>query len=302
MLAHLGEYRNPFVTVELLPRFLEPKGEPYSDESKGGQLVTQHLQTDAFAADEDDDIDDASCPKVQKSIEDIDGGSYPEWNSNFIMKFKPPKKTSCRVLFTDVTKLQVDDQHKYVVVMVREAQDKSLFMTAYDPRTATEYELLGGPPHWKYAGLNDKNNDALLRKIYKTEEELQEAISNRHGKFTAELERYINNNDKTQKQHIQSAGASDSDVNVIRIGNVITPRLLVSVFNRKGKTEELLGSCQVSISSVLSGTGTDKIQWTTLLYEGINDSGMKSTAPAGKLNFMKLSYGDSYCTSNLIYL
>jgi hypothetical protein len=29
MLAHLSEYRNPFVTVQLLPKYEEPEGIPY---------------------------------------------------------------------------------------------------------------------------------------------------------------------------------------------------------------------------------------------------------------------------------
>ena len=37
------------------------------------------------------------------------------------------------------------------------------------------------------------------------------------------------------------------NVNNILIEQVITPRLVVSVYNQKGKTEELLGSCQVII-------------------------------------------------------
>ena len=42
----------------------------------------------------------------------------------------------------------VEDSYKYIIIMVREAKDKSLFMTAYDPRSATEYMLFGSPAQW----------------------------------------------------------------------------------------------------------------------------------------------------------
>ena len=63
------------------------------------------------------------------------------------------------MLSKDVAKLLVEDSYKYVVIMVREAMDKSLFMTAYDPRTATEYMLFGSPPEWMIPGITDDSPD-----------------------------------------------------------------------------------------------------------------------------------------------
>lgn len=46
---------------------------------------------------------------------------------------------------------------------------------------------------------------------------------------------------------------------------------------------------QVSLSAVLSGTGTDKIQWTQLIHEYINDDGKTGMSPAGSI-MLKLGY------------
>ena len=46
----------------------------------------------------------------------------------------------------------------------------------------------------------------------------------------------------------------------------ITPHLVVCVYNQRGREEELLGSAQMSISSVLSGSGVGRLQWIQLLH------------------------------------
>lgn len=169
MLAHLSEYRNPFVTVQLLPKYKEPVGIEFS---QAGGKVEENEPAFLFDSSEDDITgrvgysDDPENPVIQKSLSDIDGGAFPEWNSNFVMKFTPPKLTSCRVLFNDVMKIKIDGSITYVIVMVREAPDKSIFLTAYDSRRATEYELIGGPKNWRYAGINDKAQKELFERCY----------------------------------------------------------------------------------------------------------------------------------------
>lgn len=305
MLAHLTDNRNPFVTVELLPKYVEPAGVPFDGKScipVISQGDESQNNDDIFVPDDGPEegrrngISKDPCnPKIQKSIVDIDGGAHPEWNASFRLAFKPPKLTSCRVLFTDLIKLQLEDQQKYFVLMVREARDKSLFMTAYDPRSSTEYEVLGGPPHWKFSSINEERvfQDvyAMLEGELKEKERTQIADRARRqdfrlSKFASELEQYIIMTESKSLPGLkritnggQGGFAKDSDK--IRIGNVVTPRLLVNVFNHRGSVDELLGSCQVSISSVLSGTGADKTQWSTLLYETISDAGYKSLSSAG---------------------
>jgi hypothetical protein len=60
------------------------------------------------------------------------------------------------------------------------------------------------------------------------------------------------------------AGAADRDLFII--GPAITPRLIVEVYNHRERGDELLGSAQMSISNVLSGSGIGRLQWVNLLY------------------------------------
>ena len=224
---------------------------------------------------------DPRNPTLQKSHPDVDGGSFPEWNSKFVINFKPPLLTSCRVLFTDVMKVLIDDSITYVVIMVREAKDKSIFMTAYDSRTATEYKLIGGPPAWKFRDINNKRCDFPFNECYPNK-----LKDSRITVFSEELESCIS---ETEKLMSWTPASYAEPINIIKLGDVITPRLLVSIYNQKGASEELLGSCQVSISAVLSGTGTDKIQWTQLMHEYIREDGSSSASPAGAI-MLKLGY------------
>ena len=155
---------------------------------------------------------------MQKSRADIDGGSFPEWNSKFVLKFKPPKLTACKVLFTDVMKILIDDSVNYVVIMVREASDKSIFLTAYDPRSATEYKLSGGPEAWRFAGINDESKKFPFEKLYP-----HKIGEHRISVFSDELEECIKKSEKLVGW-TPSNGVQDNDI--IRLEEVIFFRVL----------------------------------------------------------------------------
>ena len=161
MLAYLSGLRNPFVTVQLLPTYVEPEMgmiKYYPEELRAkyfqllqaktqGGLVPEEVRdkvTAILAAceerDENDEteLDEIFLPRVYTGPADIDGGCHPTWDAPFKMKFKPPSLTNCPVKFTDICELYVEHDKKYMIIMVREAKDQSLFMTAYDPRSATE--------------------------------------------------------------------------------------------------------------------------------------------------------------------
>lgn len=154
MLAHLTEYRNPYVTVELKPKFLHPHQYMYRPEDSSG----------AFTGNEEEDP-----LALQQSAVVMDGGSHPSFNATFKIKFQPPKLTSCKLLSTEIHKMDIDGELKYVILMVREArrdcrtdpdmqykvggkdevkyhnmmppEDQTFrFITIYDPRTATDYQ------------------------------------------------------------------------------------------------------------------------------------------------------------------
>jgi hypothetical protein len=50
---------------------------------------------------------------------DTDGGSDPLWRLVSDLSYTPPQLTARPVVFTDVCKMTVDEQPKYMVVMVR---------------------------------------------------------------------------------------------------------------------------------------------------------------------------------------
>ena len=94
-LAHLTDYRNPFLSAQLLPRFLEPKDYVYKPPDSH----------EAFSGEEDHDP-----LAVQRGVVDMDGGRSPEWNTTFKFQFKPPQITACKILSTEIAKMKVNDQ------------------------------------------------------------------------------------------------------------------------------------------------------------------------------------------------
>lgn len=171
-----------------------------------------------FEEEYDDDrrghSDDPKNPTLQKSLADIDGGSFPEWNSKFVIKFKPPKSTSCKVLFTDVMKILIDESVNYVVIMVREATDKSIFLTAYDPRSASEYKLSGGPAAWRFSGINDVTKKFPFEKLYPGK-----IGEDRISVFSEELEECISKSEKMVGWN-PPRDMQDKDLTIIKLEEV----------------------------------------------------------------------------------
>lgn len=285
MLAYLSDNRNPFVTVQLLPKYVHPERgmvayipdvmiQRYSDMHLKGTGVGK-LELEPL--DDEDVVEEDGVPHIQKGPPDIDGGSHPTWDNTFHIKFTPPKLTNCPVMFTDILLLSIDHCKKYVIVMVRVAEDKSLFMTAYDPRTATEYMLFGGPVSWCLPDIANESSD-VFTVTYK--DEFDDQKDSRLDFFQKQLELAIAQHDDPDS----------SPKDKFHLGFAITPRLLVCVYNQQGpNADELLGSCQVSISSVLSGTGNNTTVWTTLMHETQGASGSQSFDKAGALN-LQLGY------------
>ena len=201
---------------------------------------------------------------------DYDGAPHPNWgvfNSPIKFNYRQPQITSCKVLCTDIAKIMIEGKPRYVVVMIRGLSSTSSlpdsegrkykkekerfiiitdsrqatykgFLTIYDPRTATEYQC-----GWK--------TDSEIEKL--------------RGNASCNI------------QDATLAVGDSADNNELILGPAITPRLVINVYNYKGKrgedynsrNEELLGSCQVSISSVLSGSGLTDQEWVTLHYKDV---------------------------------
>lgn len=279
MLAYLSDHRNPFVTVQLLPQYVEPqqgmidyipedmRNTKYKDIIKelNIKIVEDHIESP-------DEVisDNPSIPFVYKGIPDVDGGTHPAWNDTFKIPFKPPKLTNCQVLFTDIMEMYIDNIRKYIVVMVRVAKDKSLFMTAYDPRTSTEYILFGGPVDWIRPNIAEASPELLSKLLSKSSDISIKSDLSRLDIFQKQLENAIEeHNDPKSPLHKK-----------FRLGFAITPRLMISVYNQKNESDvELLGYSQVSISSVLSGAGNRITLWARLMHEivtPLNNSIMNS--------------------------
>jgi hypothetical protein len=270
MVNYLLDYRNPFVTIQLLPKFLEPDEYFYYPTSAAEPFSGD--ETDKFASD-----------SIRRGETDIDGGKYPTWNSKFQMSYKPPKLSFCKILSKETAKLTLDGKAKYVLIMVRQATKQGkksfLFLTIYDPRSSTEYQC----------GVHQKSE------LYKTicDEQISMVLDSKEDGKLVELLLKTSNLLEDAIAH-----------NQIIVGPAITPRLLINVYNQRGRQDELLGTSQVSISSVLSGTGVIKPRWITLNYTSESDA--KATMNAGEvlidISFRKLAEIEAERKSGLEHL
>jgi hypothetical protein len=217
---------------------------------------------------------------------DYDGLPYPSFNQLFSFFYQQTKITSCSIITTEVIKMKIDEVKKYVMVVVREGKRKKLFfpddnnssieggaggknkgktavstasstststskkeekekfwfLTLYDPRSATEYQC----------GIEE--NSSLYQQFY-----YHKLVKNHK-----ELQKYDVFNLDLLRRNLQEA----SELSQLIVGDAITPRLEFQLFNYKDhKCQELIGECQISISSVLSNSGVGDRLWSTLIYK-----------------------------------
>jgi hypothetical protein len=285
MLAHLSNKRNPFVTVQLLPKYIPPEKYLYEPQD----------QAKAFTGDDDDDSDDEPEPPSeaaeegielprhkswQRSRVEFDGAPRPVWDENFAFNFHSPKMTSCEVHAREVVKMKIDSVTKYVMILIREGlrpklassdstgsdstndKENFFFLTLYDPRSATEYQVGVKPQSPLYAHLYyDRSKPQLAD--YKNIDILRDKLNQ----------------------------ASEKDD--IFVGPAITPRIQLSVFNHKdGKMKELIGQSQVSVSSVLSGSGVSDRVWVKLINTVEKPSAVDSNASKANSTKKPLPIGE----------
>ena len=228
-LFHLTNSRNPFFTAQLLPKYIKPE-HYYFDASVDDKS--------AFKGDEDEDDSLA----IHKGPVDFDGAPCPTWNKSFDFNFKLPLITSCKVISTEIAKIKVNGKPTYMVVMIRETKLKSrgnigfFFLTLYDPKSATEYQC----------GLRKINTDSM------------------DPNYTTLYNHFHNPGIITDKKRFSDCTAFVAENDLLVLGPAITPRIEFNVYNSNGNIEELLGSCQVSVSSILSGIGHADARWVTL--------------------------------------
>lgn len=177
---------------------------------------------------------------------------------------------------------------KYLIIMVREgvckvnASDETggagsgtkdgksfrknknfIFLTAYDSRTAAEYQC----------GVK---SGTLLDAI----------LSHRPlpGTTTAPVKSATEYTTEQMAAFIEQA----ADNNELIIGPSITPRIVINFYNDDftGKSDELLGSCQISISSLLSSGCSVREITSRLTYTGTNPV-IAANSNEGKDNLAK---------------
>eukprot|EP00981_Chlorochromonas_danica_P003461 scaffold654_cov207-Ochromonas_danica.AAC.46 len=128
MLAHLTNYRNPFITVHLLPTYITPENYLYDPNDKSDAFTGDDDESDLEEQDDNDEnrlvVVNGKEKKRRKNWQrgpvDFDGAPHPCWNNQFIFDFEVPKLSSCSILCTEVVKMRMDDSHKYVMAMLRE--------------------------------------------------------------------------------------------------------------------------------------------------------------------------------------
>ncbi|GMI54341.1 hypothetical protein TeGR_g8450 [Tetraparma gracilis] len=211
-LAHLNGFRNPYATLELLPKKVDPV--------RGGKMDEETL---------------ASTANFRSGRADMEGGSHPKFaQCSYDFKFVPPALIKKPILFTDVCKMTmseglIEPESKLFVLMVRRCDDGSMYATAYDPKSACDYMCEGLPEAWAEEGACDTVG------IEEAQKQLEECTEG--GRLS--------------------------------LGFGITPRALCKIYNKMaGGGDEFLGTCEVSISGVLSNCGQGVSEWAALVREG----------------------------------
>lgn len=178
---------------------------------------------------------------AQRGSTSFYGGPASYFSDRFKFPFQPPKLSSCPILSTDIAKFKIDGAFKYVVVIVRQGRGESAgggdfrFLTVYDSRAATEYQC------------GTAESSKLFRALQSSNSSIDE---------------------------LMTLLATASENEELILGPAITPRVVLNVYNQRGRLEDWIGSCEISISSVLSGTGVSSPRWCKLLSrDGVASAG-----------------------------
>ncbi|KAH9111732.1 hypothetical protein LEN26_006865 [Aphanomyces euteiches] len=187
---------------------------------------------------------------------DEGGGCTPQWNHSTSIRVKEPKECCRRadrpVVYVDTqpilgkpdstgenlipfTVVSNPESKKtsrgnasppkfhFVVISVRKTVPRTnvkstLYCTAYDPSTASDYEVVGTPEDWSLDYFDPDKN-----KTFATD----------WAKLLTQL----------------------------RLGRTITPKLLIRVYNKQPKSDQLIGETEVSVSSMIAREGFGIKSW-----------------------------------------
>eukprot|EP01038_Epipyxis_sp_PR26KG_P009215 gene9215-12426_t len=311
MLSHLTNYRNPFFTVQLLPAPVAPEYynyRPIEDNSAfTGEEVAEPLAIQRSNVDPDGAPNPTWNAKFKFQFK-------PPTLTNC-------KILSTEIASIQIGKKK---NYCVVMVREGKANGTPFkFLTLYDPRSATDYqcEVMGGCK--LYSALfhggsvsdcideievgdrviyNGENIDQDLKKgeilkIDSIRENTNKNNSNNSEKYTIKAQKEDGSScfnlpfqskdllllyDKIE-DFMKFVGEA-ADKGYLSLGPTITPRLVIRAYNQNGKLEELLGTCEMSISSVLSGSGISDEKLVTLTYRMENADGTSVEMSAGVIS------------------
>ena len=120
----------------------------------------------------------------------------------------------------------------FVVVSVRRtvpsnAEVPHLYCTAYDPATASDYEVVGTPTNWN---VNFFDPDV---------------------------------NPDVEKQWLAL-------LSKMKLGRTITPKLLIRLYNKQPRSDQLIGETEVSIASTMAREGYGVHSWFAI-YDPVSE-------------------------------
>lgn len=120
MMAFVAGYKNPLVALELLPPRIEATAdaitEYLTEEENGGNtdvrgctmLLLRRLRFTGPRLTGNFEPSAQDVGGIQRSKVDVDGGTHPNWNAEFVCAFEPSALTLQSVLVTDIHKLEID--------------------------------------------------------------------------------------------------------------------------------------------------------------------------------------------------
>ncbi|OQR95149.1 cysteine protease family C02 [Achlya hypogyna] len=204
--ACLAGLRNAYATIQLLPQgdiFVTPPDD-------GGGCTPQWDYTTTIRVREPDECERRS----DRPVVYVDTQPIVD---------RPDSSGTNLIPFTTLDRVAPGAAVHFVVISVRKtvpttAEAPRLYCTAYDPATASDYEVVGTPTNWSPAFFDpDANRDI--------EGQWQALVGN------------------------------------MKLGRTITPKLLIRVYNKQPRSDQLIGETEVSIASTMAREGYGVHSW-----------------------------------------
>ncbi|KDO35099.1 hypothetical protein SPRG_22065 [Saprolegnia parasitica CBS 223.65] len=210
----LAGLRNAYASIQLLPQgdtFVTPP------DDGGGCTPQWSYATSVLVHEPDECVHRSDRPVVYVDTQPILG--------------RPDSSGTNLIPFTSLSRTEAATLH-FVVVSVRRtvpstAEVPHLYCTAYDPATASDYEVVGTPTNWN---VNFFDPDV---------------------------------NPDVEKQWVAL-------LSKMKLGRTITPKLLIRLYNKQPRSDQLIGETEVSIASTMAREGYGVHSWFAI-YDPVSE-------------------------------